>query len=108
MKDVVCKDALRGPVWGCLGLRWDWGVGRGGPGLVDGDSRSGPRSPALQLPRGLGESGLPLRGGRVLPRTSSLSVSTRDVGIPRTGPPPTIFRPPEDACLFLSVAPHDS
>lgn len=80
-------------------------MGRAGSSLVDGDPRFGPPSPALQLPRCLGECGLPLQGGWVLPRTSSLSVSTRNVGIPRTGPPPTIFRPPEDACLLYQWHP---
>lgn len=40
-----------------------------------------------------------------LSRTSSLSVSTRDVGTPRTGPLSTTFRPPGDACLLYRWLP---
>lgn len=38
-------------------------------------------------------------------RSSSLSISTRDVGTPRTRPLSTTFRPPGDACLFYQWHP---
>lgn len=97
---------LRGPqklVWGCLWLRWDWGgqrlEARWGSSLwkvLPGGLGLGLPSPAWctaaaqtlgeGLHGGWGEGGG--RGKEVLFRTSSLSVSTRDVGTPRTGPSP--------------------
>lgn len=116
VEEVVWLGSPKKVVWSVLGLWWAWWVGREGGGRVgrlawqkvlQGDlkawpalSRSG--SPGYNA-SSLGE-GCRLEGRLCvwvsLPRTSSLSVSTRDVGIPRTGPLSTTFRPPGDACLF--------